>query len=268
MRPPANPETLTKMGSSSGRFGRGFRQLRNAPATWQLFRLLIIIQAVPVLWDIVAPPGHSQPDKLSQAQILLGLTKPNFLSGNFWQPFTYALIHVNWQHTLLNAAAIVLLGSKIEHIVGKLTFRCVAILAVLAGGLLFLPLTPSSTVNPETLVGSSAICFALLVLLTTLSPESRFLPVFLGGKSLGAGIILANLSLALLHPGLNTGPLAKLGGQLAEIFPGLFQINHACHLGGSLAGYFAGRFLLRPRVTIESLRREREKREGSGAAPR
>ena len=265
MVPPASPETITEMGGAGGRFSRGFRHLRDAKATWQIVRILILIQAVPVIWDRVFPPAHSAPDKLSQAQILLGLTKPNFLSGDFWQPLTYALIHVSWQHTLLNAAAIVLLGSKIEHILGKLTFRCVAILAALAGGLLFLPLTPSSTVNPETLVGSSAICFALLVLLTTLSPESRFLPVFLSGKSLGAGIIIATLSLALLHPGLNTGPLAKLGEQIAEIIPGLFQINHACHLGGSLAGFFAGRFLLRPRVTIQSLRREREKREGNGA---
>lgn len=262
MIPPASPETLAEMGGEGGRFSRGFRQLRDARATWQIVRILLIIQAVPVVWDLVFPPGYSQPDKLSQAQILLGLAKPNFLSGDFWQPFTYALIHVNWQHMLLNGAAIILLGSKIEHIAGKLTVRCVAVLAALAGGLLFLPLTPNSTVNPETLVGASAVCFAFLVLLTTLSPESRFLPVFLSGKSLGAGIILANLTLALLHPGLDTGPLARLGAKWGESMPGLFQINHACHLGGSLAGYFAGRFLLRPRVTIQSLRRDREKREG------
>ncbi len=267
MIPPVSPETQTAMGSTAGRLGRGFRQLRNAPATWQLFRVLVIIQAVPVIWDLVFPPGFSQPDKLSQAQALLGLTRPNFLAGNCWKPFTYALIHANWPHLLLNGAGIVLLGSKIEHIAGKRTLRCVALIAALAGGLLFLPLTPGGMVNPETLVGSSAVFFALLVMLTTLSPESRFLPVFLSGRSLGAGIILTTLSLALLHPGLDTGPLAKLGGQIAEIIPGLFQINHACHLGGSLAGYFAGRFLLRPRVSIQSLRRDREKREGKSMPP-
>ncbi|MFM2197684.1 MAG: hypothetical protein RLZZ505_1116 [Verrucomicrobiota bacterium] len=262
MIPPGSPETLMAMGSASGRFGRGFRQLRSAPATWQLIRTLIIIQAVPVLWNLSVPPDPYGTDKLSQAQALLGLTRSYFLAGDFWQPFTYAIIHANWQHLLLNGAAIVLLGSKIEHIVGKRTFRSVALLAALAGGLVFLLLTPVGIVNPETLVGSSALCFAFLVLLTTLSPESRFLPVFLSGKSLGAGIILANLTLALLHPGLDTGPLARLGAKWGESIPGLFQINHACHLGGSLAGWLAGRFLLRPRVTIRSLRKAREKREG------
>jgi membrane associated rhomboid family serine protease len=267
MIPPASPETIAEMGGAGGRFSRGVGQLRNAPATWQLLRILVIIQAVPVLWNLAIPPDSTAPDKLAQAHVLLGLTRPYFLGGDFWQPLTYALIHGNWQHLLINGAAIVLLGSRIEHITGKRTLRCVALLGALAGGLLFLPLTPGGNVNPETLVGSSAVCFAFLVLLTTLSPESRFLPVFLSGKSLGAGIILANLTLALLHPGLDTGPLARLGAELSGKIPGLFEINHACHLGGSLAGWLAGRFLLRPRVTIESLRSAREKREGKYTKP-
>jgi membrane associated rhomboid family serine protease len=77
-------------------------------------------------------------------------------------------------------------------------------------------------------------------------------------------VILANLIFALMNPDLPTGPLARLGSQLADLLPGLFSIGHACHLGGSLAGYLTGRFMLRPRVTIEALRRERGKREGNG----
>jgi membrane associated rhomboid family serine protease len=41
----------------------------------------------------------------------------------------------------------------------------------------------------------------------------------------------------------------------------MFKVSHACHLGGSLAGYISGKYLLRPRVTIETLRRAREKQE-------
>jgi membrane associated rhomboid family serine protease len=262
MIPPASPDTLSAMGRTSGRISRGFRQLRNAPATWQLFRIIAVAQTVPVIWNLVVPPGSNDPDKLFQAQIFLGLNKSYFLAGDFWQPLTYALIHGNWPHLIANAATIVLLGSKLEHIAGQRTFRLVALLAALAGGLLFLLLTPSGHPAPQTLVGSSAICFAFLVLLTTLSPESKFLPVFVSGKSLGIGIILANLFLALINPDLPTGPLARFGAGLSEgLFPGLFKISHACHLGGSLAGYVAGRYLLRPRVNLESLRRAREKRE-------
>lgn len=269
MIPPASPETIAEMGGVGGRFSRGFRQLRNARATWQILRILLIVQAAPAVWDLLFPPGHSQPEKVSQAHILLGLAKPNFLSGDFWQPLTYALIHADWPHLILNGAAILLLGSKIEHIAGKRTIRILAFAAALAGGFLFLAL--SRDINPEQpqrLVGSSAVCFGFLVLLTTLSPESRFLPVFVSGRSLGIGVILANLLLALLHPDLPTGPLAQIGSDLSEtLSPDIFRISHACHLGGSLAGYIAGRFLLRPRVTIDSLRRAREKREGKGPAP-
>jgi membrane associated rhomboid family serine protease len=262
MIPPASPDTLSAMGRTSGRISRGLRQLRNAPATWQLVRMLIIIQAAPVIWDLAFPPGSSAPDKLSQAQALLGLTKSYFLAGDLWRPITYALIHGNWPHLIANAATIVLLGCKIEHIVGTRTLRLVAIIAAIAGGLLFILLTPYAILNDQNLVGASAICFAFLVLLTTLSPESKFLPVFVSGKTLGIGIILANLFLALLNPDLPTGPLARFGAYLSgNLFPDLFEVSHACHLGGSLAGYVAGKYLLRPRVTIETLRRARGKRE-------
>lgn len=268
MVPPASPETIAEMGGSGGRFSRGFRQLREAGATWQILCILIIIQAAPVIWDLLFPAGHSQPEKVFQTHILLGLSKPNFLSGDFWQPLTYALIHADWLHLTMNAAAILLLGSKIEHITGKRTIRLVAFVAAIAGGFLFLALSRDiDPAHPQRLVGSSAICFAFLVMLTTLSPDSRFIPFFVSGRSLGIGVILANLILALMNPDLPTGPLARLGFNLSENFsPDLFRISHACHLGGSLVGFIAGRFLLRPRVTIESLRKAREKREARSAA--
>lgn len=270
MVPPASPETIAEMGGSGGRFSRGFRQLREAGATWQILRILIIIQAAPVIWDLLFPAGHSQPEKVFQAHILLGLSKPNFLSGDFWQPLTYALIHADWLHLIVNGAAILLLGSKIEHITGKRTIRLVALAAAIAGGFLFLALSRDiDPEHPQRLVGSSAVCFAFLVMLTTLSPDSRFIPFFVSGRSLGIGVILANLILALLNPDLPFGSLSRIGSGLSEsVSPDLFRISHACHLGGSLVGFIAGRFLLRPRVTIASLRKAREKREGKGAAPR
>ncbi|MBG7607399.1 MAG: rhomboid family intramembrane serine protease [Verrucomicrobia bacterium] len=265
MIPPAHPETLSEMGSNAGRIRRAFRQLRNSPCSWMLFRILLIMQAVPVIWNAIVPSG---PDKLNQAQQLLGLGKTDFLSGHFWQPLSYSLIHGNWLHLLVNAASILLLGSKLEHIVSKTTFWLLSLFAALAGGLLFLPLTYHGGDLPPTLVGSSAICFAFLVLLTTLSPESKFLPVFLSGRSIGIAIILANLVLALLNPNLPTGPLAAYGKQLSENgFVDLFKISHACHLGGSLAGYFYGKWLLRPRVTLKSLQRARAKKEAMANDP-
>ncbi|QTN33339.1 rhomboid family intramembrane serine protease [Akkermansiaceae bacterium] len=261
MIPPVSPETDKEMGGNSGRIGRSLRQMRNAQATWTLVRMLVLVQAVPVVWDLLDPMAG----KLSLAQHHLGLTARDFLSGSFWQPISHALIHGNWPHLLANAACLILLGPKLEHIVPKRTFWLLALSSALAGAVFFMLLTPALPgADAPILVGASSICFGFLVLLTTLSPESRFLPLFLSGKSIGLGVILTNLILALLHPDLSTGPLAGWGRQLSEgHLAGLFQISHACHFGGSLAGYLCGKYLLRPRVSLASLKRAREKQEAS-----
>jgi len=264
MIPPVSPDTDKAMGGNSGRISRSLRQMRDARATWSLVRMLVLVQAIPVVWDLIVPGAG----KLFLAQRFFGLTENAFLSGSFWQPFSYPLIHANWFHLLANAASILLLGPKLEHVVAKRTFWLLVLSSVLAGGALFMLLTPAAPPMPgdvpPTLVGSSAICFGFLVLLTTLSPDSKFLPLFLSGRSIGLAIIIANLTLALLHPDLPTGPLARWGKQLSEgHLAGLFQISHACHLGGSLAGFICGKWLLRPRVTLASLKRAREKQESA-----
>jgi hypothetical protein len=38
-------------------------------------------------------------------------------------------------------------------------------------------------------------------------------------------------------------------------------MGHACHFGGGMAGWLFGRWLLRPRISLERLRRDRERRE-------
>lgn len=262
MIPPASPGTLSAMGGRSGGFGRSLRQLRDARAAWTMIRLLLAAQAVPFIWDLAAPGAG----KMGLAQQTYGLSLEAFVSGAIWQPLTYALIHANWFHLLANLACILLLGPKLEHIISKRTFWVVALFSVIAGGALFLFFTPPASGQPQILVGSSAICFGFLILLTTLSPDSRFLPLFISGRSIGIAIILANLSLTLLNPDLPTGILSQWGAELVERgLHGLFEVSHACHLGGSLAGFLCGRYLLRPRVSIASLKRAREKRESAAA---
>jgi len=225
-----------------------------------LLRILLAAQSIPYIWDFAVPAAG----KMHLAHQFLGLTENAVLSGSFWQPLSYSLIHANWFHLLANAACILLLGPKLEHVVSKKTFWLLALSSVATGGALFLLLTPAVTTPPQTLVGSSAICFGFLVLLTTLSPDSKFLPFFLSGRSIGLAIILANLALSVLNPDLPTGPLARWGRQLVDSgMVGLFQVSHACHLGGALAGYICGKYLLRPRVNLASLKRAREKREAA-----
>lgn len=259
---PASPDTCTAIGSGGGRLRRGWAQLWTAPHTWLLVFTLILAQLAPVTWDFIAPDGN----KLIWAQRIFGLTSEKFFSGNLWQPFSYAMIHANWFHLSANLACILLLGTKLEQIIQKGSFWMIWLISALAGGALFIAFTaminPAPSELPTTLVGSSAACFGFLVLLTTLSPDSRFIPLFLSGRMIGLSIILTNLILALIHPNLPTGIFADYGKQLVAYGLGdLFQVSHSCHLGGSLAGWFYGRWLLRPRVTLKSLQNARAKKE-------
>jgi membrane associated rhomboid family serine protease len=96
-------------------------------------------------------------------------------------------------------------------------------------------------------------------MLTTLSPESKFFPVFLSGKTLGMAIMLSNLLFAVLNPALPTGAIAKFGQEIANHIPNLFNTSHACHLGGSLVGWIYGIHMLRPRVSLKTLQQRRKR---------
>lgn len=112
------------------------------------------------------------------------------------------------------------------------------------------------------LVGFSGAMMALLLVLTTLSPESQMWPLPLSGRSVGFGILFAEGLLALIDPSLNLPVFSLAGRWIAENGgASWFDIAHACHFGGGLAGWLYGRWLLRSRVTLKSLRRARERRE-------
>jgi membrane associated rhomboid family serine protease len=139
---------------------------------------------------------------------------------------------------------------------GAKTMLGVTLAGVLCGGLFHLLL------GTGLLVGMSGGCMALLLLLTTLSPQSRMMPLPLSGRSLGMGILLAALALALMNPELKLPAFSDAGLWLERNGqPSLFQMGHACHFGGALAGWIFGRWILRPRVTLASLHRDRARRE-------
>ena len=122
---------------------------------------------------------------------------------------------------------------------------------VLAGGLLHLltgVLLLRNGYAESYLVGISGACLALLLTLTTLSPNDRFRFLPVSGKNLGLGLIIAELLLWFMHPGLGLPVFSHLGEQLVTWGgPGLFRISHACHLGGAL-----GRLLVGPKAACSS----------------
>lgn len=248
------------MSSSGAPFSnavRNLRQLGNSPVCWTFAGLILLIELVVTLSG-----GRDQEPAWGWYQSF-GLSRAGFLSGKVWQILSYGFLHGGWAHVFLNAVFILLIGSRIEHMAGRPAVMQTILAGVICGGGVHLVLAPGGESQPL-LVGISGGCLALLLFLTTLSPESRMMPIPISGRSLGMGILAAEGLLALMNPSLGLPGFSSAGRALVDLGFGVwFELGHACHFGGGLAGWAMGRWLLRPRVTIKRLRRERERREAS-----
>ena len=222
--------------------------LRRAPASLACCVLVLGIHLLAVKTGGTALP--------SAWYDTFGLSRSGFLAGRLWQLASYGLLHGSWWHVGFNALFVLAIGPRIEGIIGSPGMVRVMLAGVVAGGLWHVLL------GSGVLVGLSGGCVALLLLLTTLSPQSRMLPLPVAGNSLGLGIMAAELLLALGDPALGWPVVAMAGRWLCGHGMGAwFQVGHACHFGGGLAGCLYGRWLLRSRVTLDQLRRDRARRE-------
>ena len=230
---------MTPTGAPFSDVGWHLRQLRHAPASWTLAILILAIQA------LVAAVGGPNQAPAGAWFVALGLNRGGILAGKLWQLFTYALLHGSLSHAVLNALLALLLGSRIERIAGPRTMAKAVIFGTIGGAIGHLLLSAGG-VGAPLLVGLSGGAVGLLLLLTTLSPDSRMLPLPISGKNLGIGILTAELFLALIDPAFDLPLASDLGKSLvAHGMGAAFQVGHACHFGGGIAGWLYGRWLLR-----------------------
>ena len=178
-----------------------------------------------------------------------GLSWDGISHGKVWQLLSYALLHGDWFHLLINLLILWFAGGRVVQMLGQRKSLEIIVVGVLVGGLLHLlsSLLSVTGYGESYLVGISGACFALLLALTTLSPHTRmgFIPV--SGKNLGLGIVIGETLLWLMHPSLSLPILSSLGEQMvAWGGAALFEISHACHLGGALAGWCLARRVLAP----------------------
>lgn len=243
---------MTSSGPAIFNLGRNLRQIGSAPACWAWVVVILAIQAWVMAAGIVSSSVWFE---------ILGLSREGVLSGKIWQLFSYGFLHGGWWHAGVNGLFVLLVGSRIEHAAGGVVVVKALIFGIIGGGLAHLILAPGGG-GTALLVGLSGGCLGLLLLLTTLSPQSRMMPLPVSGKSLGCGILAAELILALSDPVAGIPGFSKFGEILVGYgLGGWFQIGHACHFGGGLAGWIFGRWLLRPRITLKRLRRDRARRE-------
>jgi membrane associated rhomboid family serine protease len=248
------------MKSSGGLFSHAaanLRQIRHSPASWMVVALIL---AVHLTVALLGGPDHQPARSLYE---IFGLNREGILAGQLWKIPGYALLHGSWWHVLLNALFVLLVGSRIEHMAGRSIMLLTAWIGVLGGAAGHLLFAAGGAGSPL-LVGFSGGCIALLLMLTTLSPQSRMMPLPVSGRSLGLGILITALFLALIHPALNLPGFSHLGNLLvARGMGSWFEMGHACHFGGGMAGWLYGRWLLRPRITLNRLRADRKRREAN-----
>lgn len=214
------------------------RQLRRSPASWAW---VLVIAALEV-W-VLAVGGYKQQPAAAWF-IHLGLSRDGILAGKLWQLLSYGFLHGNAWHAALNALWLLLVGSRIERILGPLAMVKATVFGILGGAVGHL-LVAAGGAGAPLLVGLSGGCGGLLLLLTTLSPDSRMLPLPVSGKNLGIGILAAELFFALVDPAFGLPFASDLGKILvAHGWGGSFQLSHACHFGGGIAGWLYGRWLL------------------------
>lgn len=173
--------------------------------------------------------------------------------GVIWRWVTYAFIHGNEVHLALNLAGLMIIGSKVERIGGAATVLKVFFAGVLIGGAAHLVLAPPEQKGMP-LVGASGGIMALLLWLTTASPDARTWPIKVSGRNLGRGVIAAEAGLLAMTWILRHGDFQP--------------VAHACHLGGAMVGWGMARRLLRPTPTLEDLQMERARRESADGPPK
>lgn len=198
-------------------------------------------------------------ERVPRLYVDLGLSRDGQIHGRVWQWITHGLIHGNWLHLVLNAAALLAVGPRLERIGGLRLWTRLVLGGLLAGGAMHLL---ASGANDRPLVGASGCVMAALLWLTSVSPGSRMWPIPVSGKSLGMGMLLASAGLMLINPELGLPVFSDWGRGLVSVLgESLFDVSHACHFGGALAGWMGARWTLRAPVTLEKLRRDRRRRE-------
>lgn len=232
-----------------------FGSIAAARSSWIFILLILVIQAW-VSWG-------GGPDQRSWIYQDFGLSRDGVLSGKAWQLMTYGLLHGGVTHVAFNAFCVLAMGGRIEHMLGRGAMWKTLVFGIGSGGLAQLAVSPGGEGGPI-LVGASGGCMALFLLVTTLSPDSRTWPLRVSARNLAAGVMTAELLMILVDPALGLPGFSKAGDFLTRNGLGSwFAIGHACHFGAGLAGFLLGRHLLRPRITYERLRRDRERREAA-----
>jgi membrane associated rhomboid family serine protease len=192
-------------------------------AQWGCTGVLVVLNTLVYLSLLLLPVGTRE--FLEQ---WFALSREGVLHGAIWQLLTYQFLHATFLHLLVNMLALWFVGELMQRELGLRRFLILYLAGGAVGGALQLVFQGNETV----VVGASAAVCSVLIGFCTLHPQQRItaliffiIPLQLKAKTLGWGITIVSLILALVGwpPGI---------GNLA-------------HFGGCVFGFLATRFWMR-----------------------
>jgi membrane associated rhomboid family serine protease len=224
-----------------------WQQLKQARGSWVLVGLLVMVHGAFVVL------GHA--DFWWET---CGLNREALLQGRVWTLLTYGFFHGNAAHLLTNVAMILLLGSRLEWILGTKKLVLAFVLGIIGGGLGHLLLVPGDAL----LIGASGAAMSFLLLFCVLDPYARCIPLPLHARNIGAGVLVSSLFFAVINPSLGLKMFAATGVWISQYLgSGIFAVGHACHFSGALAGLAIGKWWMRLRHSRASILAERERND-------
>jgi membrane associated rhomboid family serine protease len=216
---------MPRIGASPFSFP-GFRGATRRLVLWNLSAFFVLLLAQLAFQGGAIPIGG-----------VLGFLPGAFLSGAFWQPFTYSFIHLNLIGTLFELLSLWFLAGFLENTHSPSWVTGLYAVSVLGAAAAAIVLYAGSGVFGYSLqeipiTGCAGGIFGLLVAIGVLYGDMEFLLFFtIGIKARYLAAIYALLSIAMLFGQQKIYAFAQLGGALA----GLFYIRLAPRRGISFA---------------------------------
>lgn len=136
----------------------------------------------------------------------LGLSGPQFWTGQIWRLETYALVPAGILDFVMNALALVLLGGLLERHLKRGEFWLACLVATAGGGCAKVLLQSS---NPSLLVGAAPTMFGLLIAWGFLCGRERIQLVPFGEITVWKLVLTAG-AISLLVTFFTTGPAAGI----------------------------------------------------------
>lgn len=174
------------------------------------------------------------------------------IGGEWWRLLTYAFVHGNAVHLLLNLLGLFVFGRMAWQEFGNRHWLGLFLAGSVVGGLAYLAVFNETS---DRLVGASAGLYALVVAVTLRMPDLPLGVPFLPGLTLR----LRNFTLGmLLFEAINTLAQTVALAHPSATAVATTHVASLAHLGGALAGFFYVRLMT---DGFDSMVRESERRE-------